>query len=137
MKTQRERHYVERMLSRRCYRSIQIFTGLRAISPLQINGAIGNERGSARATAITASWYHKSRLPHIPRPYEARYLTHTRSRARTYARVIINAAAGMQGVAVCEDYRFAKNKTMEIFYRDLKLDTRGVLEKFLSITSAM
>lgn len=66
--------------------SFQIFTGLRAISPLQINGAIGNERGSARATAITASWYHKSRLPHIPRPYEVRYLTHTLARAHIRSR---------------------------------------------------
>lgn len=66
--------------------SFQIFTGLRAIRPLQINGAIGNERGSVRITAITASWYHKSRLPHIPRPYAARYLTHTHARAHIRVR---------------------------------------------------
>lgn len=115
----------------------QIFTGLRAIRPLQINGAIGNERGSARTTAITASWYHKSRLPHIPRPYAARYLTHTHARVHIRVR-IINAATGMQGVAVREDYRFVGNKIVEIFYRDLKLDSDGVLGKVLTlIASAM
>jgi len=51
---------------------------------------------------------------------------------------IINAAAGMQGVAVREDYRFAGNKTAEIFYRDLKLGSDDVLGKFLTlIASAM
>jgi len=44
----------------------------------------------------------------------------------------------MQGVAVREDYRFVRNKTAEIFYRDLKLDSGGALRKFLtSIISAM
>lgn len=75
----------------------------------------------------------------ISRGHTQRLILRTRSYARTYACVIINAAAGMQGVAVREDYRFAGNEeTAEIFYRDLKLDSGGVLRKFLTlITSAM
>lgn len=58
----------------------------------------------------------------ISRGHTQRVILRTRTHARTYACVIINAATGMQGVAVREDYRFAGNKIVEIFYRDLKLD---------------
>lgn len=78
------------------------------------------------ATAITApSWYHKSRLPRVPRPYAARYLTHTDPRANVRALLSIrlrdtgSARKTSQGVAAREDYWFAANKSAEIFYREL------------------
>lgn len=135
MKTQRERHYVERMLSRRCYRSRYLLAcepsaRSRLMARSVMNVAARGPRQSRLLGTTNPDFL-------ISRGHTKRVILRIRSRARTYACVIINAAAGMQGVAVCEDYRFAKNKSVEVFYHDLKLDTSGVLEKFLSITSAM
>lgn len=52
---------VERMLSRRCYRSRYLL----ACEPSDRSRLMARSvmNVAARATAITASWYHKSRLP--------------------------------------------------------------------------
>lgn len=118
MKTQRERHYVERMLSRRCYRSRYLLAcepsaRFRLMARSVMNVAARGPRQSRLLGTTNPDFL-------ISRSHAQRVILRTRSRAGIYACVIINAAAGMQGVAIREDYRFAENKTAEIFYRDLK-----------------
>lgn len=128
MKTQRERHYVERMLSRRCYRSRYLLAcepsaRSRLMARSVMNVAARGPRQSRLLGTTNPDFL-------ISRGYTQRVILRTRSRVCTYACVIINAVAGMQGVAAREDYRFAENKIAEIFYCDLKLDSSGVLEIF-------
>lgn len=66
--------------------SFQIFTGLRAIRPFQINGAIGNERGSEGhgnhgflVPQIPTSLY-----PRAPRRFIVYARVHTRVRTHYY-----------------------------------------------------
>jgi len=128
MKTQRERYYVERMLSRRCYR----FRYLLACEPSARSRLMARSVMNVAARGPGQSRLLGTTNPDflISRGHTQRVISCTRSRACAHAH--------MQGVAVREDYRFAGNKTAEIFYRDLKLGSDGVLGKFLTlITSAM
>lgn len=61
MKSRGPLHSVERMLSRRCYRSRYLLACEPSDRSRLMARSIMNV--AARATAITASWYHKSRLP--------------------------------------------------------------------------
>jgi len=86
MKTRREGRTVERMLSRRCYRSRYLLACEPSACSRLMARSVMNVAARG-ATAITApSWYHKSRLPRVLRPYAARYLTHTLVRARMCVR---------------------------------------------------
>lgn len=108
--------------------SFQIFTGLGAITPLQINGTIGNERGSE------GHGNHGFLVPQIPTssylPAISRYLTHTHQRVLLSIRPQGCGLCMTQGVAIRADYRFTVNNTIES-YHDSKLNLNDFLVKFL------
>lgn len=132
---------MERMLSRRCYRSRYLLACEPSARSRLMARSVMNV--ASEVTAITASWYHKSRLPRVPRPY-ARALSHAYScvaaRVRTTrARALLSirprgCSATTRGVAVHEDYRLGENKTAEIFRRDYRLDSYGFSAKFFTLT---
>lgn len=108
--------------------SFQIFTGLRAISSLQINGAIGNERGQrgprqSRLLGTTNPDFLVSR-GHTRTHVISRTLMRAVARVRsTRARALLSirprgCSATTRGVAVRKDYRLGENKTADIFRHD-------------------
>lgn len=80
---------VERMLSRRCYRSRYLL----ACEPSDRSRLMARSvmNVAARATAITASWYHKSRLPRALGHLRAAFISFMRACAYAASvRIIIN-----------------------------------------------
>lgn len=78
------------MLSRRCYRSRYLL----ACEPSARSELMARSVMNVAARAITASWYHKSRLPPAPRPCAGTALSYADTRAHMCVRYYQYSDAG-------------------------------------------
>lgn len=145
MKTRREGRTVERMLSRRCYRSRYLLacepsarSRLMARSVMNVVAARGHgNHGSFLVPQIPTSSCPAAMRRALSHAHARRPRANVRALLSMRPRDAGFARKTSQGVATREDYWFTGNKSAEILHRDfVKLDS-GVWANFSTFTNCL